>query len=85
MKEETFDSLIRYKEYGLHPGNFLYQVLTNNLLYAMEAADNDNVAHLREIVRYIHDELPWNAWGSERKVKEWLKSGGLKKQEALFV
>jgi len=84
MKDDTKAALLLFRDHGKHPGDFLYHVLTNDLVEAIRAADNDNCADLREIVIWIHDHMPWQAWSTEPKVKMWIRSGGLKKMEELF-
>jgi hypothetical protein len=84
VNPNIIDTLILYRDHGKHPGNFLFQVLTNNLTEAMSAADDDNVIYMREIIRFIHDELPWASWSTEHKVRSWIKSGGLITKEQLF-
>ena len=54
-------------------GGFLRAVLENDLLKAFRKADEDNLRHLKAIVRFVHFNLPVNCWGSPKKVKQWLK------------
>ena len=77
MKTDTKESLLRYKEHGIDPGEFLRFVLCNSLIGALNYADNDNAKDLKEIVRFVSDELPWSAWGSLEKVSAWKSQGGL--------
>tara|TARA_Y100000296_G_C5169952_1_gene256732 strand:- start:161 stop:481 length:321 start_codon:yes stop_codon:yes gene_type:complete len=61
----------RYLENGSPTGDFLNAVLSNDLLGAVSRADDKNVKLLPEIVRWMHWEIPSNAWGSQEKVKSW--------------
>ena len=54
-------------------GGFLTAVLSNNLKESFAMADEDNRAHLYDIVRYCHNEIPFVCWGSPQKVKAWLQ------------
>jgi hypothetical protein len=78
MKEDTKRELMNYKEYGTPLGSFLQAVLQNNLIDAMFRADEDNARDLKEILRFISDELPWSAWGGPERIKNWTNRGGLK-------
>lgn len=78
MKETTREQLVNYKEYGIRPGDFVYAVLCNNLIDAICRADEDNARSLKEIIRFVNDELPWGCWGGPERINTWIKQGGLK-------
>ncbi len=65
-------------ETGCGTGGFVKAVLENNLSQAIGAADPECSAILREIVEYVHWEIPGNCHGSVKKVKEWQDKGGEK-------
>jgi len=67
----------RYMEGGLHPGGFLFAVLTNNLMEAFHRADDVNGARLEDYVRFLYWEAPIDSFGSAEKVQAWIKQGGL--------
>lgn len=69
----TVDSLDLYVKHGCEPGGFLYAVLSNNLSEAVGRADAGNLAALADIVKFVYNELPSEAWGSQNKVNAWLK------------
>jgi hypothetical protein len=75
VKQTIIDSLTRYRDHHLPTGGFLRAVLENNLSGALGGADDDNLRDLREIVRWVYNEMPGNAWGSAEKVKAWIKEG----------
>lgn len=77
MKNDTKEALIRYKDHGIDPGEFLRFVLCNSLIGALNHADSENAKDLREIVRFVADELPWGAWGNLEKMSTWKLKGGL--------
>jgi len=77
LKLELVESIKSYVERGIPTGGFLYAVLTNNMVEALFKADMENREALYDIVSYIHNNIPGDAWGSPTKVEMWMK----KKQE----
>ena len=65
----------RYIEQGIPPGGFLTAVITNDLFLAISHADNISLAALPEIVRFFYNETPTMCWGTEEKMKAWIKTG----------
>ena len=72
IKKSTLDSLKRYVENRIPTGDFLYAVLTNDLMEAMGRADNENREALFEICGYVYNEMPSTCHGSPEKVAKWL-------------
>jgi hypothetical protein len=70
------ESLDAWTLIGCPTGGFLEAVLENNLSDAIGRADDRNRAILFEIVRYCHNELDYQSWGSKRNVSEWRARGG---------
>ena len=66
-------SINRYVEHGLRPGSFVTAVLSNDLAAAFQTADDESYRGLRDILRYIHQEISSTCWGSREKVEAWLK------------
>jgi hypothetical protein len=73
VSDTILESLDRYINHGIPCGSFLTACLENNLREAFGRADCNNSANLKNIVGYLYNEIPTNAWGSPEKVKEWLK------------
>lgn len=73
IPQRTLDSIHRYVEHGIEPGSFVTAVLENNLVEAVGRADLENSAALADIVRYVYNEIPGQAWGNPNKVRAWLK------------
>ena len=69
----TQEALINYVERGYEPGDFLYCVLGNNLLGAVNMADAQNLVALKDIVQFVHNELPENCRGNEAVVIRFLQ------------
>jgi hypothetical protein len=67
----TMAALLRYVNKGYMPGHFLTAVLTNDLFGAVGRADVDNIVALPEIVKFVYNEVPSNAWGSKETVQEY--------------
>ncbi len=61
-------------------GNFVMAVLENNLTSAFFLADDESMAGLRDILLYVHWEIPGSCHGSEDKVRAWLA-----KRESAFA
>ena len=71
IPQATKDSLDRYVNEGIMPGSFLRAVLTNDLASAVFQADSKNLAALKDIMLYIYNEIPANAWGSTATVVDY--------------
>jgi hypothetical protein len=67
----------RYIEQGIPVGDFLTAVLENNFVNAVARADPENITRLRDYMYFLINEVPSPAWGSKKKVKAWIKMGGL--------
>jgi hypothetical protein len=67
------DAMEKYLSFGIEPGSFLYSVLTNDLRGAIGRADHINLRYLTNIVSYCYNNIPSNAWGSEKRVQDWMK------------
>lgn len=61
----------RYIEDGYLPGDFLFAVITNNLLMAVGRADSDMIKVLPEITTWFYSYPPSPCWGSEKALENW--------------
>ena len=61
----------RHVETGTVHSDFLYAVLTNDLVDSFALADLENRKKLNDWRIFIYNELPANCWGSEEKVDNW--------------
>lgn len=68
-----FEDMQAYVKYRQPPGSFLEAVLTNDLKGAVSRADPECGAALYQIVQWFYWEAPGNCWGSEERVKAWLR------------
>lgn len=74
IKESTLNALYRYVEDKTPTGDFLHAVLTNNLCVAIGRADPENMVALKEIMKFCHNEIRMDCYGSPKVVKDWLSS-----------
>src|SRR5690606_30684222 len=81
IPEHMRRSLTDWVERGVpHParmGSFFRAVLTNDLKRAVMCADDRNRAALIDWAIYLHNEVPALAHGSEERLLEWHRRGGL--------
>lgn len=68
--------LDRYANERIATGGFLASVLRNDLAEAVTRADGTSLAYLREIVWYVHNEMPADCHGSPERVAAWLAEWG---------
>lgn len=58
---------------GICPSGFLTAVLCNDLFGAVNRADSRNISALPEIVSFIYNEVPSNAWGNAQTMRDYAK------------
>lgn len=73
MRSDTRTTIENYVRYGIHPGNFVFYLLANDLFNTYRYADPYNKENLAEIIQYIYDHVPSGCWGNQEKVVLWLK------------
>lgn len=78
VPEEIKEALDNYLNYGQNPGSFGMSVLHNNLSESVYHADHIEKAFLGNIIGYVYNSFPPEAWGSVEKVRAWMD---LKQQE----
>lgn len=71
MKIDTREGIDRYVTNHTPTGSFLAAVLANDLEQSIARADAENLRDLAEIVRYVHNRVPYGAHGSREAVMEW--------------
>lgn len=67
------DGMRRYIEHRILSGDFLYYVLSNNLVKAFEHADELNQIRMRDYAQFLHSQAPAACWGSREKIKAWIE------------
>lgn len=66
------DSLQRYIEDHVKPGDFLSAVISNDLRSAVVTADDENIYLLPTYIGFFYNEAPVSCWGSKETFKTWL-------------
>lgn len=74
IRDDLYGALERYLNNGIMPGSFLTAVLENNLCEAFGRADICNEHNMKNIVGYVYNHLPSNAWGSKERVTTYLEN-----------
>lgn len=74
IRDDLYGALERYLNHGILPGGFMTAVLENNLRDAIARADHGNGRNLRNIVGYVYNHLPSDAWGSRERVEAYVES-----------
>lgn len=75
IKPEILEALRRYTKDGLPPGSFLEAVLSNDLMEAVQRADEENLRSIVAIATHVHNQVPWNIFGTKKLVKLWIELG----------
>ena len=77
MWQPVRDWVERGEPHPTRMGRFLRAVLLNDLRGAVFHADDINRGHLVQWVQFIYGEVPCLAHGSEERLLEWHRRGGL--------
>jgi len=78
IRPDMVESLERYVEGGVPPGGFLQAVLCNDLAEACSRADLENLRNIPAFAAYLHNRVPWGAWGDYKRFEAWCVQGGKK-------
>src|SRR5687768_16345644 len=73
LPDYMLDGLLRFVLHGIHPSNFLYAVLTNNLREAVRTADENNERRLVQWAKFVHCAIPGPCHGSPDAVRRWVQ------------
>lgn len=82
IPKHTRGAIDRYILEGIPTGDFMYNVLVNDLGGAVAHADRENSIYLANIVKFIFNYVPICCHGNPSKVALWLKAH---KEKAPFV
>lgn len=72
VPERTLETLTTYAQDGVPAGGFINAILINDLKGAIGRADKDNLKAIKQIVKFVCNQLPSICHGSPEKVKAWL-------------
>ena len=67
IPQKTIDAINHWQEHGTHPdalGSFVRAVLTNNLRDAVNHADEENLEHIADTVKWVYWNVPSATYGS---------------------
>ena len=70
------NGLREYVEQGVPPGDFLRNILKNDLAAAVNSADQNNVDNIPAYAAWLHS-IPLVCWGCEEAINDWIRQGGL--------
>ena len=70
------EGLRRYLDYGIPPGHFLTAVLSHDLFDAINRGDDESIAGLVPLVRWLANKAPARSHGSRAIVAAWCDAGG---------
>jgi hypothetical protein len=76
IPERMMPGLQRYIENHVPPGDFLREVICNNLRGAIGRADDENLVNLPAYVAFLYNQAPDGCWGSKEKYEAWIKNKG---------
>ena len=71
VSEHLKSDLDRHVKSGGEVTGLTQALLENNLKESFARADDFNVQHMHEIVKYLYNEIPAACWGSPEKVEAW--------------
>jgi hypothetical protein len=74
LPEKYHDATKRYLKRGIAPGSLLGVCLENDLVRAWHYYETDFGDDIWSICKWIYWELPSDAWGSERRVIDWIRA-----------
>ena len=72
VPSHTMQALKSYIEDGTPPGDFLYAVMSNNLIEAFSHADDKNFWSMQAIAVWIYNNAPAACRG-EANIKSWIR------------
>jgi hypothetical protein len=70
-------AMLRYIVWGAAPAHFLSALISNDLRGVFERADDSNLRHLHDWVKWLYNDAPSGCWGSPAKFQSWMAAGGL--------
>jgi len=80
IPEYMHEGIINYLFYHVEPGDFLRNLLQNNLLGTFGNADSTNSSLIKEYILFFYKNVPIIVWGSEEKYNKWINKRKEKKE-----
>ena len=78
IPDRMMEGIKLYIQHGVRPGSFLQAIITNNLKEAVGRADDENRRNLPAHVEYFYNYAPYQCWGSEKIMNDWIHGKGAK-------
>jgi hypothetical protein len=84
LPEHMHEAVREYLLAGVPVGDFMENVLANDLVGAFSRADDRNTAAMRQWASFLHNDLPgrgsgrWSCWGDRATVRRWVESRGIR-------
>ena len=63
--------ILAYVILGKQPSGFREAVLRNNLMDAVDRANEEEMAALKSVAEFIFNYVPSGCWGSKKKIDSW--------------
>jgi hypothetical protein len=74
VSRDYFDPIYNYLVHGFEPGSFFTALLANDFFRAMQHSHSGNsIPELKNLTGWIESAVPYKAFGSYKKVTDWLK------------
>ena len=73
IPEYMYPGILRYVNQRIIPGQFLQAIICNDLIEAVNRADDYNVKILPVYVCFFYNKTPSDCWGSKEKMLQWVK------------
>jgi len=84
VDKDYADPMINYLVHGFSPGSFFTSVLANDFVDAIGRSHPGNsVPALKNLVGWIVNDMPREAWGSYDVVADWLSMQDVERREIL--
>lgn len=80
IRTDMLRALEAYVQLGVPLGDFLQNVVSNNLVHAAGHADSDNFANLQAYAGWLYNECPMDACGSREKYLAWIEKKATERQ-----
>jgi len=71
IPDPIMTAIRNHVDHGRHVGSFTTAVLENDLATAVLRGDENSLRCLQAIVKYVYNDIPSRAWGSQEKVAKW--------------
>jgi hypothetical protein len=71
VNDECKEQMGSYINQGQDPGGFLTSILCNDLINTVSRATDEEYAMLKDLVKFMHADMPYEAWGNHKAVSSY--------------